>query len=82
MEQREAEGQGARDVATLLPVVTAILLLPPIVLIFSVPRLVAGIPMIVVYFFGVWFLAVIAALLTARRLPRQRTQGRRHQDQE
>ena len=37
MDISEPEGQGARDAATVLPFVAAVLLLPPFVLIFAAP---------------------------------------------
>ena len=68
MEIGEPEEQGARDAATVLPFVTAVLLLPPVVLIFAAPVLPGGIPLIVVYIFGVWAAIILATFLTARRL--------------
>ena len=68
MEIGQPEEQGARDAATVLPFVTAILLLPPVVLIFAAPVLFGGIPLIVVYIFGVWAAIILATFLTARRL--------------
>ena len=68
MDISEPEGQGARDAATVLPFVAAVLLLPPVVLIFAAPVLFSGIPLIVVYIFGVWAAIILATYLTARRL--------------
>ena len=68
MDISEPEGQGARDAATVLPFVAAVLLLPPFVLIFAAPVLFGGIPLIVVYIFGVWAAIILATYLTARRL--------------
>lgn len=72
MDGGESDGQGARDAATVLPFVAAVLLMPPIVLIFAAPVLVGGIPLIVVYIFGVWVAVILAAFLAARRLARPR----------
>lgn len=58
--------QGARDAATLLPIAAAILLLPPVVTLFTAPVLVAGIPLIAVYIFAVWALAILGAWFVAR----------------
>ena len=54
MRRGTADPQGTRDAASLLPVAAAILLLPPVIVVFAAPVLIAGIPLIVVYVFGVW----------------------------
>ena len=60
MSRWQADAQGTRDAATLLPVAAAVLLLPPFILVFAAPVLVAGIPLIVVYVFGVWAAVILA----------------------
>jgi hypothetical protein len=60
--------QGALDAATVLPFVAAMLLAPPIILIFAVPVMLAGIPLILIYVFGVWAVIILSAALLARRL--------------
>ena len=67
MRRSQADEQGVRDAATLLPVAAAVLLLPPFILVFAAPVLIAGIPLIVVYVFGVWAAIVLCAWLVARR---------------
>ena len=54
------------DAATLLPIAAAVLFLPPFILVFAAPVLVAGIPLIVVYVFGAWAFVVLCAWLVAR----------------
>lgn len=61
--------QGVRDAAVILPVIAVIALVPPIILIFVRPALVAGVPLIIVYIFGVWAMAILAAFWLSRRLP-------------
>ncbi len=56
------------DAATVLPFVAAVLLSPPIILIFAAPVMLAGIPLILIYVFGVWAAIVLSAALLARRL--------------
>lgn len=73
MKRWTADPQGVRDAATLLPVTAAILLLPPFILVFAAPVLIAGIPLIVVYVFGVWATVVFCAWLLARSLARADT---------
>lgn len=75
MEQRPADtrrgSQGARDVAAALPFAALVLLMPPIILIAAVPARLAGVPLIIVYIFGVWAAIVLAAFLVARALARE-----------
>jgi NADH:ubiquinone oxidoreductase subunit 6 (subunit J) len=66
MRRWKADPQVARDAATLLPIVAAVLLLPPFILIFATPARVGGIPLVVVYVFAVWALTVFCAWLIAR----------------
>ena len=73
MPEREAErfedrARGARDAASLLPVAAALLLTPPLILIFAAPVTLGGVPLIVLYLFGVWAAVVVAALALSRRL--------------
>jgi hypothetical protein len=68
MRRWGADPQRVRDAATLLPVTAAILLLPPFILVFAAPVLFAGIPLIVLYVFGVWAAVVLCAWLLARNL--------------
>ncbi|MGD9806855.1 MAG: hypothetical protein AB7E81_22745 [Hyphomicrobiaceae bacterium] len=60
----------------LLPFVVLLLLLPPIILAFSAPRFVSGIPLIVVYLYGVWAASVFIAFLVAQRLARAEPDAR------
>ena len=75
MSDWETEEQGVRDAATLLPVVAAILLLPPFLLVAAAPVLVAGIPLIVVYVFSVWAIIILCAFLVGRRISRRTREG-------
>ena len=71
MSRWQADAQSARDAATLLPIAAAVLLLPPFILVFAAPAHVAGIPLIVVYVFGVWAAIILCAWLVARRHARR-----------
>ena len=53
-----------------LTVLTLVLLTPPIVVIFNVPVLVFGIPLLHVYCFAVWLLAIVAGARLAIALQR------------
>ena len=65
MASRPSNRQGLRDAAALLPVVAALLLLPPLIRIFATPAVPGGIPSIVLYIFGVWTAVILVALLIA-----------------
>jgi hypothetical protein len=54
--------------ALCLPLLGLFLLMPPALLVFSIPASIAGIPLIVVYIFGVWCFLIAGAYLLTRRL--------------
>lgn len=68
MTDPESNGRRARDAAGILPFVGIVLLFPPFVYIFAAPVLVAGVPLIVVYVFGVWAALILVAFLVSRML--------------
>jgi hypothetical protein len=57
-----------RDAAALLPALAALLWMPPVVTLFTGAHTLWGVPLIVVYLFGVWLTLIVAAALLARRL--------------
>ena len=58
-EQTVVRGAGRlADRAFILPVATVYLLTPPILAIFNAPALVFGIPLLHVYCFAVWIIAI------------------------
>lgn len=59
-----------RDAALVLPVLGAFLLIPPFPEIFAAPVRLAGVPLIVLYIFGVWLALIVGALCLARPLRR------------
>jgi hypothetical protein len=69
------ESRRIRDLAVLLPVVAAILFLPPAILLFAAPVSVAGIPLIVVHIFGAWAVLVLGAFFVARSLAKEEAAG-------
>lgn len=69
MDGGKPDRQGARDAAVILPVLATILLVPPIILIFARPVLVAGLPLVLIYLFGIWAAAIFAAFWLSKRLP-------------
>jgi predicted Kef-type K+ transport protein len=81
MDGGKPDGQGARDAAAVLPFLAIILLMPPIILIFARPLTVAGLPLVLIYVFGVWAVAILCAFQLSKRLPgdeaeRNRPSGR------
>lgn len=52
----------------MVPLLGVFLLMPPFVLLFVGPQAVFGIPLIVLYLFGVWGAVVLATWRLARRL--------------
>ncbi|PRD41724.1 hypothetical protein C5748_19875 [Phyllobacterium phragmitis] len=86
MRKMETGRRGGRDAATVLPFLLAILLAPPIILVFAAPVTIVGIPLMAVYLFGVWAVAVLAAFFLSQRLAETETppgqaspgEGKRH----
>jgi hypothetical protein len=68
MTERSFRTSKAPDAAVVLPVFGAILLLPPAISLFAAPVEVWGVPLIVLYVFGVWAGLIGCAALLARRL--------------
>jgi hypothetical protein len=61
------------DRSFVLTVVTLILLTPPIVELFDVPAFLFGVPLLHLYCFGVWLLAIVVGARLATRLNAART---------
>ena len=62
--------------AAVLPCIGLFLVMPPVIGLFAVPRDVAGIPLIVLYLFGVWLWLVASAALLSRRIDNPPPDGR------
>lgn len=58
----------ARDRALILPVIGAILLLPPVARIFELDVRIGGVPLLAVYVFAVWAALIVGAAALSRRL--------------
>ena len=52
-----------------MPVVGAMLVMPPLVLLFDVQVDVFGVPLIVAYLFGTWLALIAASFVLRKRLP-------------
>lgn len=78
VEDHDDEAKGVRDVAIILPFIATVLFMPPIVLIFTAPLLIGGVPLIIVYIFGAWALMIAVAFLVARILGRAEAPDERY----
>ena len=60
----------ARQIVLCLPLFGLILFLPPAIRVFAVPATIMGVPLIVIYVFGIWAALIIGAAIFARHLGR------------
>lgn len=65
----------AEDAALLLPVLGALLFLPPLVGVFSTDARLFGVPLIVVWLFAAWGFLILLAWRLSRRLARTMPEG-------
>lgn len=56
--------------AFVLPVFGALMLLPPILMVFQIPQRVFGVPVEAVYLFSVWIVLIAGSVVASRLLPR------------
>lgn len=68
MKTPEPENPRLRDAAALLPALAVLLLMPPVMTLFTGAYKLGGVPLIVAYLFGVWLALIVAAAMLARRL--------------
>lgn len=80
MKHWDSRTRNIRDGAAILPVAAIFLLLPPTILVFSAPVLIAGIPLIVLYVYGVWACLILCALLVALRVREVDANGENDRD--
>lgn len=67
MDERAATPR-IRSAAALAPLLGLVLLLPPLIALFTAPVRVLGIPLIVLYLFGLWAALIAGAARLARHL--------------
>ena len=60
-----------QDAAFVIPVFAALLLMPPFLNLFTIRRVIFGVPLEVVYLFAIWSALVIGAVVLSRHLPHQ-----------
>ena len=68
MGERRVDDGRASGAAVALPLVGLFLLMPPLITLFARGAGLAGVPLVVVYVFGVWGALIVCAALLARRL--------------
>ena len=71
-------GRRLRDLATVLPLALLLLVVPPYIRIFDQDSWLGGVPLLLVYIFGLWALVILASGLLSRGLVRHEmtdTQG-------
>ncbi len=69
MAEEDGPSRRARDLAILLPVLGTVLLVPPLVGLFARgDARIVGVPLVVLYLFGLWLALIVGALLLTRRL--------------
>ena len=67
-QARQDRSARAREAAAILPLAGLFLLVPPVLTLFAVPIDVGGVPLIVVYLFGIWLSLIACAALLGRVL--------------
>ncbi|MGB6054050.1 MAG: hypothetical protein WBG17_02315 [Burkholderiaceae bacterium] len=72
---RTFDSSTASDAAVALPLFGLFLLMPPLITLFAAGLDLGGVPLIVIYVFGVWIALIVCAALLARRLDPSRSEG-------
>jgi len=65
---RPPDSSTAPDAAVALPLFGLFLLMPPLIGLFASHLDIGGVPLIVIYVFGIWAALIVCAALLARRL--------------
>ena len=78
-EQPPGDASAAANAAVVLPLLGLFLLMPPVITLFARGVGFGGVPLIVLYVFGVWSALIVCAALLARRLDPDRSNGSTHE---
>ena len=68
MKKRSADPARVHDAARLLPMLGAVLLMPPVITLFVADVSIVGVPLIVVYLFCTWLALIVCAAWLSRGL--------------
>lgn len=68
MRERPVDDSRAPSAAVALPLLGLFLLMPPVITLFARGAGIAGVPLIVLYVFGVWIALIVCAALLAPHL--------------
>ena len=68
LQAHRHSGRRLRDIATVLPLALLLLVLPPYIRIFDQDSFLNGIPLLLIYIFGLWALVILASGLLSRNL--------------
>jgi hypothetical protein len=71
------QGRKARDAGLILPLLGAAALMPPVASAFAIEGRLFGVPVVLLYVFGVWALLILLAVRVARALSRGEAGGGR-----
>lgn len=80
MTRRRPPSPRLRDASVLLPLIGVFLWMPPLISLFAVDRHLFGVPLVVVYLFGVWITLISCALWISRHLADRDGTGPASQD--
>jgi hypothetical protein len=75
MKERSADPARVHDAARLLPLLGAILLMPPVIALFVADVSIGGVPLIVVYLFCTWLTLIVCAAWLSRELAAPPSEG-------
>lgn len=65
-----SETRKREHTALMLPIVGALLIVPPLLTLFTGPHRIFGAPLETIYLFSVWIAMIVGAVLASRHMPR------------
>lgn len=65
-----SENRKREHTALMLPIVGALLIVPPLLTLFTAPYRIIGAPLETIYLFTVWIAMIVGAVLASRHMPR------------